>query len=175
VNSFRLSLNTNFQRLAESAKTATSPSKLDFRVSLCGSYLTVVNNQKIYLYAMIKGGHRRQLSPGRQDMGNLFRPVTTIQCPRTVIACAVDTTRSCRGIAILMDGRLGMTCDIPQTPEDFGSIGLKVPIGGPSSKHGKSRTMYRSIASLKDPPRSVALLHSRHCVAFGCSEGVELH
>lgn len=36
-------------------------------------------------------------------------------------------------------------------------------------------TLYASLCSVDDMPRSVALCPQRRCVAFGCSSGIELH
>ena len=38
-----------------------------------------------------------------------------------------------------------------------------------------SRTMYRNLCTIDDPPRSVAICPQRKCVAFGCRAGIELH
>ena len=38
-----------------------------------------------------------------------------------------------------------------------------------------SQATYRSLCSLDDPPRSVAICPQRRCIAFGCRQGLELH
>jgi hypothetical protein len=37
------------------------------------------------------------------------------------------------------------------------------------------RSVYRSLCSSDDPPRSVAICPQQRCVAYGCSSGIELH
>lgn len=36
-------------------------------------------------------------------------------------------------------------------------------------------SIYQSLCSEDDPPRSVAICPTRRCVAFGCAAGIELH
>ena len=46
----------------------------------------------------------------------------------------------------------------------------------PMSRCNAPLTLYTSIGSSEDPPRSMALCPSRRsCIAFGCNEGVQLH
>lgn len=39
----------------------------------------------------------------------------------------------------------------------------------------QTKVAYRNICTVEDPPRSVAISPTRHCVAFGCRAGVELY
>jgi hypothetical protein len=41
-----------------------------------------------------------------------LRPVTSILCPRRVLACSMDTSSHRYAIAILLDGRMGLVCEI---------------------------------------------------------------
>jgi hypothetical protein len=47
------------------------------------------------------------------------------------------------------------------------------PIGIPVEEG--PRSIYRNLCSAEDPPRSIAVCPHRRCVAFGCSDGVEIH
>ena len=41
-----------------------------------------------------------------------LRPITSVICPRRVLACSMDTSSQRYAIAILLDGRMGLVCDI---------------------------------------------------------------
>ena len=80
-----------------------------FTVSNCGKFLMATNGCLIYVY---------ELNRSHKHYGTLvtcpgsLRPVTSIICPRRVLACSMDTS-SCRyAIAVLLDGRVGLVCDI---------------------------------------------------------------
>ncbi|KAF4126955.1 F-box domain protein [Geosmithia morbida] len=148
---------------------------------------------------------RRTALPRRREglpLG-MLRPVTLIICDRQVISCSMDTSKGRNSVAILMQGRLGFVCDV--SPRRLGipvsdSCASTWPVlaaseAGQHTEAEASRTcicrvepatrapaaetsaasVYRSICFPDDPPRSVALHPQRHCVAFGCSGGVELY
>lgn len=39
----------------------------------------------------------------------------------------------------------------------------------------QTKSTYYSLCNDDNPPRSVAICPQRRCVAFGCSNGIELH
>ncbi|KAF2433452.1 hypothetical protein EJ08DRAFT_79643 [Tothia fuscella] len=243
---------------------------LIFTVSVCGKYLLVAEGGLIYVY---------------QLQGNKLQPLTSVFCPRRVIAMSMDASSRRFAIAALLDGRMGLMCDlqirkdrattIPSKRKDkavnstAGSFGdLKIVNFSPETRpleedlatliplesnyarslavpdptefhavtqsvvdpvelcHGDQKTtlhdtdngtdrgtdpwrsawklrlpsysassndndyrvmkssipvesgprsLYRHLCSEDDPPRSVAICPQRHCVAFGCSAGLELH
>ncbi|CAD6441479.1 b7a490ab-2979-4a99-a354-5d14c3ed9e85 [Sclerotinia trifoliorum] len=59
-----------------------------------------------------------------------LRPVTSIICPHRVLACSMDTSSHRYAIAALLDGRMGLVCDIslstiaPPTSSDPGTADL---------------------------------------------------
>ncbi|KAF2094158.1 hypothetical protein NA57DRAFT_47243, partial [Rhizodiscina lignyota] len=76
---------------------AQQSSGLVFTVSVCGEFLMVAEAGIIYVYAL---------------EGNSIRPLTTIVCPRRVLAMGMDAS-SCRfAVAALLDGRMGIVCDM---------------------------------------------------------------
>lgn len=81
-----------------------------FTVSICGRFLMVANGCLIYIYEL---NQSTDSSPEGSaiDPGEL-RPVTSIICPRRVLACSMDTSSHRYAIAVLLDGRMGMVCDI---------------------------------------------------------------
>lgn len=93
-----------------------------------------------------------------------LRPITSIICPRRALGCSMDTSSNRYAIAVLLDGRMGVVCDITVLEA---STPMRIETG--------PRSLYRNVCSDDDPPRSVAICPQRRCVAFGCSSGVELH
>jgi len=81
-----------------------------FTVSSCGRFLMAANGCLIYIYEINRGIHAEDDDSDVQP-GNL-RPVTSIICPRRVLACSMDTSSHRYAIAVLLDGRMGLVCDI---------------------------------------------------------------
>jgi hypothetical protein len=84
-----------------------------FTVSRCGRFLMAANGCLIYVYELNKS------SPALSDSDNgapsdpgSLRPVTSILCPRRVLACSMDTSSHRYAIAVLLDGRMGLVCEI---------------------------------------------------------------
>jgi hypothetical protein len=63
----------------------------------------------IYQLSRVHSTDNKEFTPGS------LRAVTSILCPRRVLACSMDTSSHRYAIAILMDGRLGLVCDITTT------------------------------------------------------------
>ena len=87
-----------------------SPAGLIFNVSSCGKFLMAANGCLVYLYEL----NRTHKNTGIEtvDIPGALRPVTSIICPRRVLACSMDTSSNRYVIAILLDGRMGLVCDI---------------------------------------------------------------
>ena len=70
----------------------------------------VANGCLVYLYEL----NRTHKTTGIEtvDSPGALRPVTSIICPRRVLACSMDTSSNRYAIAILLDGRMGLVCDI---------------------------------------------------------------
>jgi hypothetical protein len=79
-----------------------------FTVSSCGKYLIAANGCLVYIYELNRSDHcrSRKVHPGS------LRPVTSIICPKRVLACSMDTSSHRYAIALLLDGRMGLVCDI---------------------------------------------------------------
>lgn len=179
-----------------------------FTVSLCGRFLMVSHGQFVYIYELNHVCARRRSRwavPSQRRQGTplgLLRPVTSIICPRRVIACSMDTSAERYTATFLMQGRVGMVCDITaemtRTPSRSSVVSCKGSASGSTSDSAASpppkscicqevpmsrappmeegrRSVYRNICHSDDPPRSVAVCPTRKCVAFGCSAGIELH
>ncbi|KAL6872880.1 hypothetical protein J3F83DRAFT_731258 [Trichoderma novae-zelandiae] len=105
---------------------------MSFTVSLCGKFLMAVHGRVVYIYELNHVCFPERLLwalPIRRRQGmplGLLRPVTRIVCPRRVISCSMDTSAERYSVAFLMEGRVGMVCDImaertgtssPSTPQ----------------------------------------------------------
>lgn len=88
----------------------SSSSGTVFTVSSCGRFLMTSNGCLIYIHE-INRSHRSSDDASISHPGYL-RPITSIICPRRVVACSMDTSSHRYAIAALLDGRMGLVCDI---------------------------------------------------------------
>lgn len=199
---------TDFSDLVPGSVPGALHGAIMFTVSLCGRFLLVTHGMAVHIYELNHScsGLKSRWSLPQQPKGvipmGVLRPVTKIICPRQVIACSMDTSAGRYAVAFLMEGRLGMVCDImaerietskpcsastsnansePSTPGSVASITPRVcicqdtPVTSEPPIEGGTRSVYRNICHSDDPPRSVALCPQRNCVAFGCSSSIKLH
>ncbi|PHH60884.1 hypothetical protein CDD81_1089 [Ophiocordyceps australis] len=160
-----------------------------FGTSLYGSYVVVTQGQVAHVYELnhvcARRGWERMEAAERQGFGlGHLRPVTTIVCPRRIVASSMDTSAGRYSIAFLMDGRVGMVCDVAseaaryckrRSSQSMACVCLeRAPSRPPRVERGQ-RCVYRNICHADDGPRSVAICPQRNCVAFGCAAGIELH
>lgn len=91
---------------------------MSFTVSLCGKFLMAVHGRLVYIYELNHACFPERLLwslPIRRRQGlplGLLRPVARILCPKRVISCSMDTSSERFAVAFLMEGRVGMVCDI---------------------------------------------------------------
>lgn len=80
-----------------------------FTISDCGHFLMVANGCLLYIYEInkIKGDELNNV----ESPGNLL-PVASIICPARILLCSMDTSCSRYAVALLLDGRVGMVCEI---------------------------------------------------------------
>ncbi|KAI5463693.1 hypothetical protein BGZ63DRAFT_442353 [Mariannaea sp. PMI_226] len=135
------------------------------------------------------------LQPRESRASGMLRPVATVSCPRQIIAMSMSAERF--AVAILLEGRIGMVCDImdkrvgtaqARTKSDYTSIEASAcnmassNTSTPTLHHCLAnnmtkaphiqdgpRSVYSGICHADDPPRSIALCSQRNCVAFGCN------
>jgi hypothetical protein len=202
---------TDFSQLVSGSRPGGLRGGIGFTVSLCGRFLLATRENYVYVYEMNHTCPRersRWSVPLRRREGlpcGSLRPVTIIVCPRTVIACSMDTSAGRNAVSFLMEGRSGIVCDISperlgaginpashtswtESGRDSGSsstngqssspsvcVCQNYPVTQPPPIEAGSRSIYRSICQEDDPPRAIALCPQRNCVAFGCASGIELH
>lgn len=234
-------------------------STLHFTVSACNKFVLVTEGCVIYIYSI------QDSASAVHHHGGYLSPLTTVICPHRVLAVSMDTSAQRFAVAALLEGRVGIVCDIsdstigserlsgpralPTAIRD-GKIALynspqsssdqtKTEVNSPNEYaryevandrataraiaeatlpeiHGAratrqswtmddplstsisrsrsfqdndvpmdatshvpiadgARSVYRSLCSAEDPPRSVAICPQRRCIAFGCAAGIELH
>lgn len=201
---------TDFSELVPGSRQGALHGAMSFTVSLCGRFLLATHGEIVYVYELnheCPQDRSRWSVPLRRREGlplGSLRPVTTIVCPKTVISCSMDTSEGRNSVAFLMEGRMGLVCEI--LPERLGAciatsshtswtesgasgsssatatsasfstcVCRRSPINRALPVEEGSRSVYRCVCHPDDPPRSVALCPQRSCVAFGCSSGIELH
>ncbi|KAJ4854943.1 f-box-like domain-containing protein [Trichoderma breve] len=102
---------TDFSAIVPGSVPGDLQGAMSFTVSLCGKFLMAAHGRVVYIYELNHG----------MPLG-LLRPVTKVLCPRRVISCSMDTSAERHSVAFLMEGRVGMVCDI--TTERTGTSSL---------------------------------------------------
>jgi hypothetical protein len=90
---------TDFAGLAirYSASIGRQQAALIFTTSVCGKFLLVTRDTRIYIYEL---------------GGGILRPLTRVSCPRRVLAMSMDVSSGRYAIAALLEGRMGMVCEL---------------------------------------------------------------
>ena len=104
-----------------------------FTVSSCGRFLMAANGCLINIYELNK--RYNPLEDGDSTSPGSLRPVTSILCPRRVLACSMDTSSHRYAIAVLLDGRMGLVCDLSQSSVT-------------ASSHSNNRSEYSELSTL---------------------------
>lgn len=93
-------------------------SGLVFSTSLCGRFVCVARETLIYIYNLESG---------------LPVPITSVLCPRRVIEVSMDVSSSRHAIAALLEGRMGLVCELHygRTVGGNGSVDVHVDVDGP--------------------------------------------
>lgn len=96
---FRQSAWVDFSELASgyTSSTGRNSNGLVFTVSVCGKYLLVAEGGMIYVYELV---------------GDTLRVLTSVVCPRKVLAMSMDASSKRFAVAALLDGRMGLMCDL---------------------------------------------------------------
>ncbi|KJZ72280.1 hypothetical protein HIM_08321 [Hirsutella minnesotensis 3608] len=109
---------TDFGNLVQRPLTGSLYGVVSFTTSLCGRYLLATHAHVVHIYELnhvCPPGRSAWSIPLRPRQGmplGFLRPVATVTCPRRIIACSMDTSAGRFAAAFLMDGRMGMVCDI---------------------------------------------------------------
>jgi hypothetical protein len=86
------------------------PAGTIFTISNCGRFLMIAHGCLVYLYELNRS--HKVIGVDSVKTPGALRPVTSIICPRRVLACSMDTSSNRYAVALLLDGRMGLVCDI---------------------------------------------------------------
>lgn len=75
-------------------------------VSSCGMFLMVANGCLIYVYELNRS--HRPFDDNPVAVAGSLSPITSIICPKRVMACSMDTSSHRYAVAVLLDGRMGI-------------------------------------------------------------------
>ena len=100
-SSLVLTSETDFSDLSDGCDAA-----LHVTVSVCGKFALIVEGCVIYIYRLTSHATSSSIC------GGCLEPLTSIICPRHVLAVSMDTSSQRYAIAALMDDRTGLVCDI---------------------------------------------------------------
>ncbi|KAI9876756.1 MAG: hypothetical protein M1830_005804 [Pleopsidium flavum] len=89
-------------------------SAVNFTVSVCSRFVLVAEGCMIYIYKLRSDDKK---NPGEKDIATGLTAVTSILCPRRVLAASMDTSSQRFAIAALLDGRMGLVCDLDESPQ----------------------------------------------------------
>ncbi len=78
-------------------------------VSACGEYILVAEGCMIYIYKL---GGESTTPAGGDSATTSLTAITSIVCPRRVLAVSMDTSSQRFAVAALLDGRMGLVCDL---------------------------------------------------------------
>ncbi|KAF2740393.1 hypothetical protein EJ04DRAFT_572231 [Polyplosphaeria fusca] len=85
---------------------------LVFTTSVCGQLLVVAKETLIYIYSL---------------HGSTIQPLTSVGCPRRVLALSMDVTSGRNAVAALLEGRLGMLCELRCGQDESTESLIEVP------------------------------------------------
>lgn len=90
---------THFDELADGRPSpdGRQSAGIVFTASICGQMLLVAKDTLIYVYRL---------------QGTTLQAVTIIICPRRVLALSMDPSSGRNAVAALLEGRLGMVCEL---------------------------------------------------------------
>ena len=98
----------DFSKLLQQRRPSKgSPTPLEptlFTVSRCGKFVILVIGKMAYIYTI----------PGGRPT---LRACTSVMCPKKVLAVSMDTSSHRYALAILLDGRIGMSCSLAHCAE----------------------------------------------------------
>lgn len=112
--------------------------RLMFSASVCGQFLLVAEASVIYVYALEEAE---------------IRPIASVMCPRKVLAMSMDTSASRFAVAALLDGRMGLVCNLDIEADSNYAANPLVPGDFVESSSGHRTTMRSSIFTSRLYPK----------------------
>ncbi|KAF1845818.1 DUF221-domain-containing protein [Cucurbitaria berberidis CBS 394.84] len=110
-------------------------SNLIFATSVCGRFLCVARDTLIYIYEVQNG---------------LLTPATSVVCPRRVLSMSMDVSSGRHAIAALLEGRMGMVCELCYGRKPGDESPLEVRVENPHRTTTKNASMASHASESKD-------------------------
>lgn len=114
-SAFKIASNVDFTELSTHSP-GINPVNTIFTVSNCGKFLMAANGNVVFVYELNHSSNNGDIF--ENDKPGSLRPVTSIICPRRILACSMDTSSQRNAIAILLEGRSGVVCEITALGND---------------------------------------------------------
>ncbi|KAL9107090.1 MAG: hypothetical protein Q9227_007956 [Pyrenula ochraceoflavens] len=86
----------------------TYPRRPLFTISGCGKFLLMTQRQTIWVFKI------------RDALSQIAKLITVVNCPNEVRAVSMDTSCNRYAIAVLLEGRMGIVCDIQNALQERG-------------------------------------------------------
>jgi hypothetical protein len=100
---------TDFTELANGSFSSNTDNNgnLVFSASVCGRFILAAKDTLIYVYDMRNGS---------------LLPISSVVCPRRVLSMSMDTSADRHAVAALLEGRMGMICELSYGYESENSL-----------------------------------------------------
>lgn len=158
---------TDFRRLVVGRRTDELHGEVSFTVSLCGRYLIATLDQLAYIYELnhvCQPGRSAWSIPLRRRQGmplGFMRPAASIICPRRILCASMDTSSGRHSVAFLMEGRVGMVCEITKDEQPLSKLS---PLASSSSyfpEPSKTGSLPTSAANSPTDSNKSCICHER--------------
>ncbi|SLM33982.1 F-box domain [Lasallia pustulata] len=151
------------------ADATPAPPAVHFTVSVCNRFVLVTDNCTIYIYRLRDHPpSTSNFAPTHPSHRPHLTPLTSVICPRRVLAVSMDTSSQRFAIAALLEGRTGLVCDLqmdasqrpspascnPLHPSTSSAAQHPTPTTHSHPSHTSSRTPDHHIASILGAPPS---------------------
>lgn len=153
---------TDFRQLPIGRRKSQLHGEVSFTVSLCGRYLVAALDQLAYIYELnhvYQPGRSGWSVPLRRRQGmplGFMRPVASIICPRRILCSSIDTSSGRHSVAFLMEGRVGMVCEIAKHEQLTSRLSpIALCTAGPSESG--------SVPTSRESPLTGS---AKHCICY---------
>ena len=98
--------------LSQSRRESELDASRLFTPSMCGRYLLVTVDSTVFVYVL----NKKTLHSDRIDTHDV-EAITSVVCPRRILAVSMDTSCGRLAVAALLEGRVGIVCDLSPRPQ----------------------------------------------------------
>lgn len=151
---FRPISEVDFTALDVSYNSSHTHPGLDYTFSNCGQYLMMAQGWLVWVY-QLNYDQERNHTAGIHSPGSISL-LTSVVCPRKVVACSMDTSSGRHAIAILLEGRMGMVCSLRDHVDSTFSINRRAGQHRSNSPRQISSLNHQSASTRSDPQEDLA-------------------